>query len=237
MKGPALDPIATHPRAGKGNAGISDPIAVDPGHAAAQAPGDPVRPADVARPHGAAQAISGVIGQRQRLCLSIKGDGGKHWTKDLLPCHPHVIVHMLQHGRGHKEAAGKRATQAGATGNDLGPVSPGNVEIAGHLVQLGLRGEGAKLGCGIKAVANLEAGADFGHLVDKVVVDLTLDEQAGAGIADLPGIVETAHGGTTCGGGQIGIGKDDVGGLAPQFHLHPFDVAGRGLDDFLARQG
>jgi hypothetical protein len=60
----------------------------------------------------------------------------------------------------------------------------------------------------------------------ELVVDRTLHQDAGAGTAVLPRIVEDAVRGS--GGGQlhIGVGKDDVGALAPQLERDPLHLVG-----------
>ena len=61
---------------------------------------------------------------------------------------------------------------------------------------------------------------------EEAVVDRTLDQDARAGAAILPGVVEDPGGGT--GGGQleIGVGEDDVGALAAQLERDPLDLLG-----------
>ena len=61
----------------------------------------------------------------------------------------------------------------------------GDAQVAGHPFELLLRNQRADLGVGVDAVADLEALAEIGDAADELVIDLALDEEPGAGAADL----------------------------------------------------
>ena len=76
------------------------------------------------------------------------------------------------------------------------------------------------------------------HLLDELVVDLLLDEEAAAGAAALALVEEEGEVRAFDGRVEIGVGEDDVGALAAELERDALEVrAGGGLHDQLADLG
>ncbi|MGY4433470.1 hypothetical protein ACVWWO_005947 [Bradyrhizobium sp. F1.13.1] len=110
-----------------------------------------------------------------------------------------------------------------------------DVEIAGDALELLLGHQRSDLGVGVETVAHLQLLAELGDAADELLVDRLLDEQPGAGAADLPRIGEHRHRGARHGGIEIGVREHDVRRLAAELERDTLEVAGRGANDRLAR--
>ena len=65
-------------------------------------------------------------------------------------------------------------------------------------------------------------------------MDVLLDEDAGAGLAHLPGVEVDAEQGADDGALEVGVGEDDVGRLAAELQGDLLDVSGGGLHHLFA---
>src|SRR5690606_5600907 len=82
--------------------------------------------------------------------------------------------------------------------NQLCPLLAAESDVGEHLVELVLVDDGAHPGLGVERVAELHRAPDLDNLLEQLVLDRALDQQARAGVADFALIEEDAPG---CGGG------------------------------------
>ncbi len=75
------------------------------------------------------------------------------------------------------------------------------------------------------------------HQGEEVVEDALFDKDARAGAAVLPGVAEDGDGGLARGPLQVGVGEDDVGGLAAKLQRHPLYGARGAFRDPLPHLG
>jgi ParB family chromosome partitioning protein len=76
-----------------------------------------VCPCAVARPDAGAQAVEGVVGDRQRVLVVFEGGDRQHRAEDLLLEHPHLVV-ALEHRGLEVVAVGELAVDRGALASD-----------------------------------------------------------------------------------------------------------------------
>ena len=102
-----------------------DVVAVDPHPAGLDVAAGPVGGVAVAAPHPGAQAVEGVVGDRDRVVVIGERRHRHHRSEDLLLEDPHLVV-AGEDGRLHVVAAGEVAAQLGAlpAGDDLGALVP-----------------------------------------------------------------------------------------------------------------
>ena len=111
------------------------------------------------------------------------------------------------------------------------------VEVAQDRLELGARHNGAHIGVLVQRVAHAQdaqTALEFGH--DGVRHGL-LHEQTRTGAADLPLVEEDAVDDALDGLVDRRVVKDDVGGLAAEFHRHPFVATRHRTHDDLAHLG
>src|SRR6516162_3528416 len=152
--------------------------------------------ADIARPHAAAEPEGCGIAAADYLVDIGERDRRNHRSEDLLLGDPHLVLDVGKHRRLHEVAFAERSIcQRLATCHRARTLLPAGREIAGDALVLLFGNERADLGVGIDPVADLKALAKIGYALDKLVIDLALDKEAGPGAADLPGIGEHRHAG------------------------------------------
>src|SRR5664279_5449221 len=83
-------------------------VAVRPDPAGLDLAAHLVGPVPVAGPDPGAQAVEGVVGDRQRLLVVLEGGDRQHRAEDLLLEHPHLVV-ALEHSRLVEVAGGEVA--------------------------------------------------------------------------------------------------------------------------------
>src|ERR1019366_4300946 len=91
--------------------------------------------------------------------------------------------------------------------------------------------ERAHFGRRIERVAEPDRTGQGNEAIEEFVGDLFVQEQARAGDAGLPLVVEDGPGRAVHRGGEIRAVKDDVSALAAELELHFLQVSGAGLDD------
>ena len=112
-------------------------------------------------------------------------------------------------GQGRVVGAGAAAAQHGALGEPAG-------DVRLDLVAVRRAGERTGLGLVVERAAEPDPLRPLDERVDEVVVDRLLDEQPGAGRADLAGVQEDRGQRVVEGDLEVGVGEDDVGVLAAQ---------------------
>ncbi|MCY1512829.1 hypothetical protein D9M68_473050 [compost metagenome] len=103
-----------------------------------------------------------------------------------------------------------------------------------HLVVLPLAHQRAEQYALLQAVADADLLRFLLQAPQQRLIELTLDQHAGGGGADLALVPEDTEHDPLDGGLDIAVGEDDEGRLAAQLQADVFDVAGGGLHDAAA---
>ena len=135
-------------------------VAVGPDAAGLDAAAHRVGAVAVARPHPGAEAVEGVVGDRQR--LGVVGEGGhrEHRAEDLLLEHAHLVV-ALEHGRLEVVPVANSPPSMVARWPPINTSAPSSRPIShvgGDLLELLLGHLRADQGLGVERVALLDRG-------------------------------------------------------------------------------
>ena len=147
--------------------------------------------------------------------------------------HPHVLVALVEHGRrvvvaarrargrrGARRRSAARRPRRGPAATYASTFSRCCAEISGPVSASGSKGPPSRIRRARRTTSST-----------KRVVQRVLDDQPGAGRADLAGVQEDGREREVDGGLEVGVGEDDVGVLAAEFQrdlLH--GRGGRGHD-------
>jgi len=108
--------------AAEGVPGVEEVVVVDPDRAGAQALGHPDGAGRVAAPHGAGQAVPGVVGHGDRVVVVVDRDHGQDRAEDLLLGDARGRVGPGEDGGGEVEAA--------LVAGNLDPMAAGGLTLA-----------------------------------------------------------------------------------------------------------
>src|SRR5215217_1817676 len=195
-------------------------------YAGLDAAGDAHGPGDVLRPERAGETVDRVVGEANGVLFVLEGDHGHDGAEDLLLRRPVSVVHGRQDGR--------RVPEPGAFGR-FAPDRHGRVigDVGGHLLAMVGGDQGSHVRGFVEGVPDPYPRDGWFHKGEKLVEDAPLDEDARAGAAVLSGVAEHGDGRGSGGLLQVGVGEDDVGGLATELQRHALYGAGRaGHDSF-----
>ena len=192
----------------------------------------------VLRPDGSGESVLGVVGDAYGVVLVGEALHGEHGTEGLLVHHAHVLPALVEHGRRVVVAAGERGVVgAFAAAAQYGALGEAGRDVRLDLLQV-LRGDQRSgLGLGVEGAAEPDLPGAADHLVDEAVVQRVLDDQPGAGRADLPRMQEDGREGEVHGRLEVGVGEDHVGVLAAELQRHLLHGrGGRGHDPLAGLQ-
>ena len=222
----AFAAITAFAQAAKAGGGIEEIGGVDPDHARGQFRGHIQGEVDVLAPERGGQPVAGVVGQCDGLARGAERGGNQNRTEDFL---------LHEAGRGGEagdqggwiETALCRDIDIGVIGLPFG--------VGGHHVGDGLQlygiDHGAHVDTFVKRVAQAQPVHAGPELVIEAVGDAFLHQKTRPGAADLALVEPDGIDQPFDGAVDIGIVKDDIGGLAAQFQGQRFTRAGgRGAD-------
>src|SRR5207248_5917919 len=128
--------------------------------------------------------------------------------EDLLARDPHVVRDRVEDRRLHEVAArlGARALAAEA---EVGALLLAGLDVAEHAVELRLVDDRTHLRLRIERIARLDPLGDARDPLEELVLDVGVDEQPRAGVADLALVVEDAPGGSLRGGVEVAAVRED----------------------------
>src|SRR5215212_11358594 len=184
----------------------------------------------VLRPDRAREAVDRVVRLAYRILLIIEGDHRYDGAEDLLPRRPVLVGERRENCRRIPEATPLRGGAPYRHGGVLGDVGRDGLFVLGG-------DERAHVGRLVEWVADAEALDRRLHEGEEVVEDAPLNEDARAGATVLPGVAEDGDGRARGSLLQVGVGKDDVRGLAAEFEGDPLYGAGGALGDLLPHLG
>src|SRR5678815_2421978 len=97
----------------------------------------PARVREVSRLHAAAQAIHGVVGERDRLLLVAVRLDRQHRAEDLLASDPHIGAHFGKHRRPGEEATRQVRRPSGSARDELRALGDAGVDHRLDALELG----------------------------------------------------------------------------------------------------
>ena len=207
-------------------------VVVDPDRAHPQPGGHALALAGVLGPDRAGQPVDAVVGDRDRLVLVAERLDGEHRPERLVLGHRHRAGAAVEDGRQVVVAVGEvRVVGAGATTPEYGALGDAGGDVRLDLVAVRGAGQRPGLGLLVERAAEADPSGAVHDRVDELVVDRLLDDEPGAGRADLAGVQE--HGGEreVERDLEIGVGEDDVGVLAAELQGDLLHGAGGGGHD------
>lgn len=196
------------------------------------------RPAsEVQTPCG--EAVLGVVGEGHGLVLGAEGLDGEDRPEDLLADDAHLAVAVVEDGRLVEVAvlgALRGRLGALAAGAQHRALLEGGLDVHLDLGALLLGDQRAALDTVLGAASEADLLGAAGQFGDEAVPDRLLDDEAGAGRADLAAVDEAGVEGLVDGGvealvGGAGVGEDDVGVLAAELEGDLLDAGRGGLRD------
>ena len=162
-------------------------------------------------------------------------DHGEDGAEDLLLRQVHVLAHLIEDGRGDEVAGGELAlADAAATGDELGALVGGTLAVGEDAIGLGGRDDRAHLRLVLQGIADADLAGAGDEIAEEAVVDVLMEEEAGAGGAALAGVGEDGEEGAVDRLVEIGVREDDVRALAAQLQGDLLDGAGGQLHDAAA---
>src|ERR1700736_5025005 len=205
--------------------------AVDAEHPGLDAPGDPQRAPDVARPDRPEKPVRRVVHEPQDLVLVGEGDDGQHRSENFLLRDPHAILGAVEH-RWLEETARRQVAARGRSPRQQAcAFLPAELNVALHARSLLHRDQRTDIGAGIERVSDIQLPRPGRHPLVELFSDRAMNKGTAPGTAVLPGIPKDAIDGGRCGLFEIRIRKDDVGGFPTELERHARDVGSRLLKD------
>ena len=166
---------------------------------------------EVARPHRSLQAVNTLIGLSDDIGGIGERQHGKHGAKYFLAGNRHVIAHAIENRGLHITATGFNQGPL-TTRKQLRTFALTGLDVAQHIVELGLVHDGTHQGRLVQGIAGLILRHQRQRLFKKRLLDRCLDEQARRRIAAFALIEEdTAHGGFDRGIEIRTVGKHNIG--------------------------
>lgn len=199
-------------------------VAVDPDGAGLEAVGHADGGVDVLGVDGGSQAVGGVVGQVDDLLLILELGDGADGAEDLLLHDLHVGADIGEDG-GLDEVT--LVAEALTTGEDGSTLVLTGLDVAHDTIVLELRNLRALEGLLVEGVADLVLLSSLLEGGKELVVDGLLDVDTGTGAAALSVVVVDTEVDPVDGLIDVGVVKDDVGGLATKLEGDLLEV-GRG---------
>ena len=142
---------------------------------------------------------------------------GEHRPERLVLGHRHLAGAPVEHGRQVVEAVGElRVVGPLASAPEYGALGDPGGDVRLDLVAVRGAGERAGLGLVVERAAEPDPAGALDDRVHELVVDRLLDDQSGAGRADLAGVQEHGGQGEVERDLQVGVGEHHVGVLAAE---------------------
>src|SRR6266566_3629522 len=185
-------------------------VRVDPHLSSLQLPRDIVGLLDVLGPYRRRETIGRVVGPSDRFLEVGEIDRGQHGTEHLLARDGHLRRDARKDGRLQKIAFARPDVGARAAGDQRGAFAFGNVDVAQIGLELLLRRDRAEPGLRIHRIARQDLPGARRDLLDELVFDRAVDQQARSRRAYFAFAVEDAGGRTAYRRVEVGVGKHDI---------------------------
>ena len=169
-------------------------IAVHPHRAGFDALRHANRAADVTGPHAGRQTIVAVVRNRERLLFIGEGDDREHGPEHLFARNAHAVVYPREDRRLYEPACAETRILRNATAQHaLCAGGTGDLDVVEYSLQLLPGGDGTDLRVGEFRIAEARRSREPDQLVDDLIVDAALNEQARAREASLAARREDAR--------------------------------------------
>src|SRR5215212_9971033 len=207
--------------------GGADPdrgVGVDRDHPRLDAAGYAQGAGAVLSPDRTREAVDGVVGEPYGVVLVFERDHRYDGTKNLLCRRPVFVIHRRENDG--------RVPEPGTLWG-FAPDRHGRVlrDVGGDLLAVVGGDQGSHLRRLVERVPDAHPSNGRLHEREELVEDVSLDEDARAGTAVLPGVSEDGDGRRSGGLLQVGVGEDHVRGLATQLEGHAlYGACGPGHD-------
>src|SRR2546425_3740237 len=186
---PVLAPVAGELVAPERRVGLDHVPGVDPYRAGLQPLGETVRPFQVLRLHARGEAVDHVVADADGVVLIVEAEHARHRTEDLLLRDLHLVVDLGEDRGLVVEPSGERGIlRLPAAAAESRALFLADLDVALDLAQLLLRDERTHAGREIHRIAHLHLLRALYEALDEPVVEALLDEDAGAGGADLAAV-------------------------------------------------
>ncbi len=226
---------AGHFEAAEGGGGVEDVVAVDPDGAGFEFGGDAVGLGDVFGPDGGGEAVHVFVAAGDDFVNVFEFDDGEDGAEDFFLGDFMVVLDVREDGRFDEVAF---VADAVAAGDELGAGILAALDVAHDFVELFLTDLRALGGGSVEGIADALFFGAGGQFFDELVVNFAFDEESRAGTATLALIEEEGEESAFDGGVDVGVGEDDVGGLAAELEGDALQVgSGGGLHDDFADFG
>ena len=181
--------------------------------------------AHVTSPQCSAEAVLGVVGDAHSFFLARDLHRGKHWSKDLFLLDPHAGLHVLEDRRRNEDAALDRL-DGRSTSVNSGAFLLTDLDVLIHTIELRTVDDGAHCRRRVVGVTRHDRLRDFTHLVEQLILDLLIDEDARTGVTGLTCVVEHSPRNGRGGGIHVwAVRQHDVWCLAAQLERDRLGVA------------
>lgn len=181
------------------------------------------------------RTVAGAVANLNRLSLILELGDGNDGTEDLLLGNLHLGSHVGEDGGLDEETLSAVALTTESNGSTL---LLAVLNVLHDTVILELRDLGTLEGILGEGVTDLVLGGTLLEARNELVIDTLLDQQARTGTAALAVVVEDTKVGPRDGVVNVGIVKDNVGGLATELEGDLLQVGlGSSLEDRAANQG
>src|SRR5699024_4508431 len=181
--------------------------------------------------HGSVESVDGVVGDGDGLLDRVVGDEGQYRTEDLLLGDAHVVAHVGEDGGTNVVTTFPAFHGFGTTGDEAGSFLHTEPDVGADLLLLGRRHQRAHTGALLLRVSGRVRGRGRGSDFHSIVVGITVHQHAGESVTALPSVAHDVGDTALDRLSQVGIGQDEVRGLATQFQGDAFDGLGGHLGD------
>ena len=170
---------------------------------------------DVARDHGAGQAVERRVGDLERLILAANLDDGDHGAEQLVLGDRHVVGRI-------DEDMGRQDQPLRLTADDLaGPLGAPLLDVLAELLQLVVVDHRPNNGIVVARVADLQATHPVSEATDEILMDSPVDDDAVDAHADLALVQELAEDRRVHREVQVGVFEHDERGVPSELQLPP----------------
>ena len=195
--------------------------------------GHPVRAADILGPQASHQPVLGIVGDGDRLFLGLEADHAHDRPENLLPRDPHAVVHVGKHG-GRDVIAIAHLNEALAAGDQPRALVPADIEVAHGLFQLLAVRPAAPSVWKDRGRCRCAPWSRGQRARSRPCRRCCHAPEAGSRARSWPQSAKALRA-VLSALGQIGVGQNDMRGLAAAFERKPLQVHGRTAHDLLRR--
>lgn len=223
----------------KGHARVAVLGTVNPHHARLNLRRNTVRALDILREDRCSKPVLAVIRQRNSLLLGFEARNHHYGPENLLAPYAHRRRDVGEDSGRDEEALTLAANVEGFSARgEGGALVLANINVLEHALELDLGHLGSLVGVLVPLAPDLASRLErLEELGDELLVNVLLDEDAGGGGADLALVGHDAHVRPLDGLLEVGVAKDEEGGLAARLEGDVLERLGGLAHDGAGRGG